>query len=331
MRSLRLYMAMTLTLAGCDSRSSGSDRPAPQAPANSAAAFAPADSGNEAAPSSQPTTLTGSILAPESPEEATPRPAAILVVEGGEAQIAYRGWPIHIAYRRLGDAGAAPPLLGVRGPSNVTPLAAPHATGAWLISPEKSAALAHGAYVFYAGAASTEVVVQDEPAELSPTQQEAKQLALGSYALALGDTAGSERLVRAWVKASNSPTAYAALGDVLVAAGKSDDALAAYDEAARRTPPGVRPPRSVSGNSAALLRESLAALPTRPGAAPSVNELAYYKIVDEADALVIAGDYPRALRAYDRAKSHYNTDKLTLGLDELDRKIAFAREQRSAR
>ena len=79
-----------------------------------------------------------------------------------------------------------------------------------------------------------------------------------------------------------------------------------------------------------ILQKLIAKLPKTPGTAaapPSPGDLAYYKIMDEGDALLAAGDYVRAIRAYDRAKSHYTANKLTLGLGEVDNKIAHARAQ----
>lgn len=320
-------MVMMLALVGCDSGSSGTNPPAPP-PATGNSTTAPASANKGQALASQPTTRAGSILAPESQDEPSTRPAAILVVQGGEAEIAYRGWPIRIMYRRLDGVGSAPAALSVRGPSDVIPVAAPNTMAVWLIPPEKSAALASGTYVFSAGAASTDVVVQDEPVELSADQNDAKRLALASHALAMADTAGAEHIVREWVAASpKNPAAHAALGDVLAAAGKPDDALAAYNEAIRHVPPGVTPPGDPHRKAAMILRQSIATMPTRPASAPTANDLAYYKILDEGDALLNAGNYPRALRAYERAKTHYSNYKLTFGSGEADQKIAYTREQ----
>src|SRR6476660_6411919 len=66
------------------------------------------------APATQPAAAAdGTIIAPESPQEPASRPAASLVVQGGDENAVYRGWPIRIDLQRI-DAPAnapAPPLV----------------------------------------------------------------------------------------------------------------------------------------------------------------------------------------------------------------------------
>ena len=278
-------------------------------------------------PSTRPANLAESVLAAESEEKPAMRPTTLLTVQGGDSEIFYRGWPIRIVLRSLDTAAETPaPALTVRGPVDVTPQAASHATAVWLISPEKSAAMVAGRYVFSVGAQSSEVVVAGEPAALSTSQQAARQISRVSYALAMDDIAGAEQVARAWVAASpDNPVAQATLGDVLAGAGKSAEALAAYNEAINLTPPGGKPPSHLLKQAAALRRESLAKMATRPADDSSAEEVAYYKLLDEGDAARKAGKYPNALRSYQSAQRYHHDHKLTLRLNELDEKIAYVR------
>jgi thioredoxin-like negative regulator of GroEL len=171
-------------------------------------------------------------------------------------------------YRRLDGTKGAAPALTVRGPSEIAPQAAPRTSNVWLIAPEKSAALVAGKYVFTAGDVRADVVIKDEPAELSAGEQEAKRIALASHALSLGDAKEAERVARAWIEASpKSALAHEALGDALAAAGKTDDALKAYNEAILRTPPSDLPPRGLHAKVAALRQKAITG--KAPGAAPA--------------------------------------------------------------
>jgi tetratricopeptide (TPR) repeat protein len=212
----------------------------------------------------------------------------------------------------------------------VVPLAVAKSPGDWLIAAATSATLAPGNYIFTAGGAASAVVLADPPAELSPDQTEARQIALASTAMLRGDAVGAEQIARDWITATpNSPNAREALGDALVAGGKSNDAIKAYNEALLRTTPSDQPPSSLYAKAAALRQKAMMAMPTAPGTATSADDVAYYKIVDEADALVASGDYARAVGTYNRARSYYGSKKLTLGLEELDRKTAYSRAQQN--
>lgn len=327
MRRLQCFMVVILALVGCDSKKDASGTPSQQPAGGESKPPSTAPRAANVSATSSPTT-NESILAVEAVEEPATRPAALLIVQGGEGELVYRGWPIHISYRRLDGTAGAAPALTVRGPSDVVPLAAPKRPGEWLIAPDKSAALLPGNYIFAAGAAVATVVVADPPGELSPEQKEAWQIALASHAALMGDAPGAERIARDWITAApSSPNAREALGDALLAGGKTDDALKAYNEALLRTPPSDQPPSSLYAKAAVLRQKLMMAMPVTPGTATSADDVAYYKIVDDGDALVASGDYARALGAYNRARSYYASKKLTLGLEELDRKVAYARAQ----
>jgi hypothetical protein len=270
------------------------------------------------------------------------RPTAVLIVESGNANVAYRGWPVRITYRALANRArpataattvptTAPPL-SIKGPSIVTPQPAPGPAGNWFIPPDHSKAMTAGTYVCSAGAISATFELADEPPQLSPDLQDARRIAFLNFAVAQHDAAGAERIARAWI--ADSPTsieAHAALGDALAAAGKPDEALEAYNEALNGVPPGVKPPRSLFAKAAAIRRQVLTTLPSRDAEAPTADEVAYYRIIDEGDALLAKGKFPDALRAYARAQEHFRARKLTLSPDELDQKIAYARQQEQKR
>jgi len=259
------------------------------------------------------------------------RPAAVLVVRGGDDGVVYRGWPIRILLRSA--AAAAPPVadLSVKGPAAVVPRAVPGAGGEWLISPDDSKAMATGTYTLSAGGASAEVVVADEPASLSPEQRAARRAAMAEFALAQGDAAGAEKVAREGIaEAPGSAEAHAILGDALAAAGKADEALRAYNEALALVPPDVKPPGALYGRAAALRRKMLTTVPTREAAPPAADDVAYYKIIDEGDKLLAAEKYAEAGRAYARALAFHRSKKLGVSPDEVEQKIAYARERQKA-
>jgi hypothetical protein len=219
------------------------------------------------APATQPATTGESVLAAESPHEAVAtRPTTWLTLDGGDGDVLYRGWPIRIELHTATTAPTTPTVtITIRGPADISPHPAPDAPGVWLITPENSTAMPAGKYVVSVGTALADIVLADEPPTLSPAQQEAKQIARASYALALGDLPGAERLARDWAAASPaSPAAQTTLGDVLAESGKPTEALSAYTEAINLTPPGTRPPADLLARASALHREIRASSTTRP-------------------------------------------------------------------
>jgi tetratricopeptide (TPR) repeat protein len=190
-----------------------------------------------------------------------------------------------------------------------------------------------GRYIVSVAAQHLEIVFADEPPALSASQQALKQIARVSYALAVGDLVGAQRLARDWVAASpGSPAAQATLGEVLAALGDPVGGLAAYNEAIDLTPPGARPPRDLLQRASALRRETFAKLTTRPvTTAPGTDdapadEAAYYKLIGEGDAARRARKLPDALRAYQRAERYHQDHKMKLATRELDEKLAYLRE-----
>jgi hypothetical protein len=145
------------------------------------------------APATQPATTGESVLAAESPHEAVAtRPTTWLTLDGGDGDVLYRGWPIRIELHTATTAPTTPTVaITIHGPADISPHPAPDAPGVWLITPENSTAMPAGKYVVSVGTALADIVLADEPPTLSPAQQEAKQIARASYALALGDLPGA--------------------------------------------------------------------------------------------------------------------------------------------
>ncbi len=95
----------------------------------------------------------------------------------------------------------------------------------------------------------------------------------------------------------------------------------------QNVPADVKPPRGLFAKAATIRGKMLTTLPTREAAAPKADEVAFYKMVSEGDALVASGKSPEGIRVYTRAQNFLRARKLSLSTEELDEKIAYAREQ----
>src|SRR6266567_3708788 len=74
---------------------------------------------------------------------ATTRPTAMLIVQGGDADTIFRGWPIRITCQSLVKnnrtvATAPVPQLTIEGPSPVTVKTVTDGRSAWFIPPDQS-------------------------------------------------------------------------------------------------------------------------------------------------------------------------------------------------
>ncbi len=272
-----------------------------------------------AAPSSTtnptPVPQAGPIVQADEPEAARPRPSVLVFVEGGpDDKTIWRGWPVLVHAAILQGDGKAE--LTVSGPSTI----APERRGRiWVIPPATSKQLMPGTYTFAVGAGSTEVVLSDPPS--APTPQHLAILRrLSAHAdLALGNTDAALRTSREWIAAEpKSVEARTVLGDALRAAGDRKGAAAAYDEAIRLVPPGIRPPGSLHARAAELLREEIDALPATPARPPNPDETEFFQLIDAGARALASGNRAEAARCLAAADALHRDRRLVLSRHELE-------------
>jgi tetratricopeptide (TPR) repeat protein len=287
--------------------------------------------------------LTAAQVAPAPPAveaeaDAEPPPATVfLVVEGGDADTAFRGWPWRITWMetRAETRSAAPtPLFTLSGPGGgvtIQPRALPHQTEQWMIAANETRSLTPGNYTLKSGAVSVSFSVQEAPASLSREQTTWQRYLPIGEALAFARLGEAQTLAEAWVSADpRNIEARTALGDALAAQGKDPEAFAAYQEALIRLPPGNHPPSSLLTSMNEIDRRLTPAASGQVAAVPSDNENQFYRLIDAADALARKGNNVGAVQGYEAADRFYRSHALTLDRAELEEKIAWARRQPTA-